>query len=148
VHPHVGHRVEPDLELPVQIVEIAEAPTLEERRFDVAHSPLDLSLHPGPVGWAGNGEIPVVVGEIEEPLVPAHHTRRHVVLLHRLLHIVDQDTLRISNCRIPLRLTTDRYTGWWVQHRTRRTRRELAAGREREEGGQLSSNKSRISSAG
>jgi len=35
--------------------------------------------------------------------------------------------VRMSECRIPLVLTTDRYTAWWIQHRLRRTRKEFAA---------------------
>ena len=41
--------------------------------------------------------------------------------------------VRISKWKIPLVLTTDRYTAWWVEHRTRRTRKEMAAAR-REQG--------------
>jgi len=37
--------------------------------------------------------------------------------------------VRISKCKIPLVLTTDRYTPWWVEHRYRRTRKEMAAAR-------------------
>ena len=37
--------------------------------------------------------------------------------------------VRMSECRIPLVLTTDRYTAWWIQHRLRRTRKEFAADR-------------------
>ena len=35
--------------------------------------------------------------------------------------------VRMSECRIPLVLTTDRYAAWWIQHRLRRTRKEFAA---------------------
>ena len=37
---------------------------------------------------------------------------------------------RMSECKIPLMLMTDRYTAWWIQHRFRRTRKELAAVRQ------------------
>jgi len=37
--------------------------------------------------------------------------------------------VRMSECRIPLVLTTERYTAWWIQHRFRRTRKEFAADR-------------------
>jgi hypothetical protein len=31
-------------------------------------------------------------------------------------------------------VTTDRYTAWWIKHRFRRTRKELAADGQREKG--------------
>ena len=36
---------------------------------------------------------------------------------------------RMSKCQIPLVLTTNHYTAWWIQHRFRRTRKEMAAAR-------------------
>ena len=40
--------------------------------------------------------------------------------------------VRISKCKIRLVLRTDRYTSWWIQHRFRRTRKEMAAARREE----------------
>ena len=37
--------------------------------------------------------------------------------------------VRMSKYRIRLVLRTDRYTTWWIQHRFRRTRKEIAAAR-------------------
>ncbi len=36
---------------------------------------------------------------------------------------------RMSKCQVPLVLTTNHYTAWWIQHRFRRTRKEMAAAR-------------------
>ena len=40
--------------------------------------------------------------------------------------------VRMSKCKIRLVLTTDRYTSWWIRHRFRRTRKEMAAARREE----------------
>jgi len=66
----------------------------------------------------------------------------HVAVIGRREHAIEYDEVemevwiecgaepmlvRMSECRIPLVLTTDRYTAWWIQHRLRRTRKEFAA---------------------
>jgi hypothetical protein len=38
----------------------------------------------------------------------------------------------MSKCKIPLVLATKGYTAWWVQHRFRRTQKEMAAARREE----------------
>src|SRR5690606_33229792 len=49
VDPHVGDRIQPRLELLVQVVEVREASPLEEAPLHVAHTPLHLALDARPV---------------------------------------------------------------------------------------------------
>ena len=57
-----------------------------------------------------------------------HHTEVEVIVgIERRAEPV---LFRMSECKIPLMLMTDRYTAWWIQHRFRRTRKELAAVRQ------------------
>ena len=53
----------------------------------------------------------------------------HVEVEVRVQRCAEPMLVRMSECRIPLVLTTDRYTAWWIQHRLRRTRKEFAADR-------------------
>ena len=73
----------------------------------------------------------------------------HLTVIGRRKHAIEHDDVkvevgvegcaesmlvRMSECRISLVLTTDRYTAWWIQHRLRRTRKEFAADRREKRG--------------
>ena len=49
-----------------------------------------------------------------------------------MLHVFGEIGVRMSNRRIRLEVVTEGYAEWWVRHRKRRTRKELAAARESE----------------
>lgn len=55
---HVGHRIQPVAELPVEVVGITEATAQEEVLADVAIWPLDLALGLCPVGRHARGRAP------------------------------------------------------------------------------------------
>jgi hypothetical protein len=55
MHPHIGYLIEPLLQLPIEIIEIAEAAAEEEVLADVAIRPLDLALRLGAVWFASFG---------------------------------------------------------------------------------------------
>jgi hypothetical protein len=68
----IGDRGEPVGELPVQVVEIAEAAGEEEVLADVAERPLEFTLGLGPVRSTGSGMEPMMAGEVDErAVVPA-----------------------------------------------------------------------------
>ena len=69
MHARIGHRGQPVLQLPVQILEIAEGAGQEEVLADVAERPLDLALGLGPVRAAGFRMEAVVAGQIEQGAV-------------------------------------------------------------------------------
>jgi hypothetical protein len=66
----------------------------------------------------------VRVGALKQTI---HHAEVEVVM--GIEGRAETMQVRISKCKIPLVLTTDRYTPWWVEHRYRRTRKEMAAAR-------------------
>src|SRR3954468_12693711 len=69
VHAGMGDLIQPLLELPVEVVEVAEAAGQEEIFAHVAERPLDLTLGLGPVGAARLGQEAVVPGEVEQGAV-------------------------------------------------------------------------------
>jgi hypothetical protein len=66
------------------------------------------------------------VGDLSEDAVEDHDVEVEVGVESRPEAVL----FRMSECRIPLVLTTDGYTAWWIQHRFRRTRKEFAAARQ------------------
>lgn len=66
----------------------------------------------------------VILDSLEQPVHDAQ-----VKMVVRVQRRAEAMQVRISKWKIPLVLTTDRYTAWWVEHRTRRTRKEMAAAR-------------------
>jgi hypothetical protein len=64
------------LQLPVQVLEIAEGARQEEVLADVAEGPLDLALGFGPVRPAGFGMEAEVPGQIDERAVVDNAARR------------------------------------------------------------------------
>ena len=94
VHARVGHRGQPVLQLPVQVLEIAEGAGQEEVLADVAERPLDLALGLGPVRPAGFGMEAVVAGQIDQGAVVddaasvglAGDRRLHAVIEHLVRH--------------------------------------------------------------
>jgi hypothetical protein len=63
MQPDVSDRVEPILQLSLQIVAVAERPRQEEILADVAERPLHPALRLGPVGPAGAGMEAIVLGQ-------------------------------------------------------------------------------------
>ena len=74
-------------------------------------------------------------GGLMEAGLPVGCAREHAIEHNtvevevRVQRCAEPMLVRMSECRIPLVLTTDRYTAWWIQHRLRRTRKEFAADR-------------------
>src|SRR5260370_38754675 len=89
----IGDRGEPVGELPVQVVEIAEAAGEEAVLADVAERPLDLTLGLGPVRSTGSRMEPMMAGEVDERAVVDDMTL--IVLAGDCrLHAIVEDLLR------------------------------------------------------
>src|SRR5215212_10133327 len=69
VHASIGDLIQPLLELPVEVIEVAEAAGQEEIFAHVAERPLDLTLGFGPVRAARLGQEAVMPGEVEQGAV-------------------------------------------------------------------------------
>src|SRR3954452_24541511 len=76
MHPRIGDRVQPLLQLDVEVCEIPERTGKEEVFTDVAEWPFDFPLRLRPVGTAGARLIAVMPGEIEQGAVLDHEPVR------------------------------------------------------------------------
>jgi hypothetical protein len=99
MHAGVGHCGKPVLQLPVQILEIAEGAGQEEVFPDVAEGPLDLAFGLGPVRPAGFGMEAEVAGQIDERSVVDDAAGMGLAGDHGL-HAVIEDLVRHAAQRL------------------------------------------------
>ena len=90
---HIGHRIEPVVELCIEVLEIAELAAEEEVLTHVAERALDLALGLGAIRAARLGQEAVMAREVEQRAIVDDVTSLGVVTDHRRLHAVVEDLL-------------------------------------------------------
>jgi hypothetical protein len=91
MHPHIGHLVEPLLQLLIEIIEIVEAAAEEEVLADVAIRPLDLPLRLRPVRLARLRQVAVVTGKFEQRPIGDNVASLRILAAEHGAHAVVED---------------------------------------------------------
>src|SRR5215470_12865039 len=91
MHPHIGHLVEPLLQLLIEIIEIVEAAAEEEVLADVAIRPLDLPLRLRPVRLARLRQVAVVTGKFEQRPIVDNVASLRILAAEHGAHAVVED---------------------------------------------------------